>query len=281
MCVVCFSVLFFKPKGHIMQRKLGKEANVEKKIVWSKHTRAGVERNCAYSVLLQEEGPEGIAGSPFVEFKTVSWWTPLPSKWKTTSVINQQAENWLHCGCKSSSITINPVKENTDASVLGDKRLLKAQVLIRFTGYYSTFTATFRLLPTTCLCFPLRPRLHDLPRRPLLRALLHHDGAQRRRRQGVPPRAGRDLLLLALLCGLDLTSAAGLEQIRARGSRHHLLGGLEEPDAEQYLLRRLPVHLLPGAAFLCHSLLLRQAAVHHQTGEATRGTECGLCYEIV
>lgn len=137
-----------------MQRKLGKEANVEKKIVWSKHTRAGVGRNCAYSVLLQEEGPEGIAGSPFVEFTTVSWWTPLPSKWKTTSVTNQQAENWLHCGCKSSSITINPVKENTDASVFGDKRLLKAQVLIRFTGYYGTFTATFRLLPTTCLCFP-------------------------------------------------------------------------------------------------------------------------------
>lgn len=118
------------------------------------------------------------------------------------------------------------------------------------------------------LYFPfLRHRLPDFPRCSVLRALLHHDFAHHSQRQRVPPGAGRDLLLLALLCGLDCTAAAGLEQVRARGSRHHLLSGLEDPDAQQYLLHRLPVHLLPGPAVLRHPLLLQHAAAHHQTGE--------------
>ncbi len=116
--------------------------------------------------------------------------------------------------------------------------------------------------------FPFRRhRLPDFPRRPVLRALLHHDETHYSGRQRVPPGAGRDLLLLALLCGLDCTSAAGLEQVRTRGSRHHLLSGLEDPNAKQYLLHCLPVHVLPGPAILRYPLLLQHAAAHHQTGE--------------
>jgi len=100
----------------------------------------------------------------------------------------------------------------------------------------------------------------------VLRALLHHDDAQYGWRQRLPLSAGRDLLLLALFCGLDCASAAGLEQIRAWGSRDHVLGGLEDADTEQYILHYLPVHLLPGPALQRYRLLLWQASARHQTG---------------
>lgn len=121
-----------------------------------------------------------------------------------------------------------------------------------------------------CSPHPRRHRLPHFPRRSVLRALQHHDGAHYSQRQRVPPSAWRDLLLLALLGGLDCTATTGLEQIRARGSRHHLLGGLEDADAEQHLLHRLPVHLLPGPAVLRHPVLVQQAAAHHQTGGTRR-----------
>lgn len=116
-----------------------------------------------------------------------------------------------------------------------------------------------------------RHRLPDFPRRPVLRALLHHGGVHHSQQQRLPASAGRDLLLLVLLAGLDRASATGLEQVWPRGSRHHLLGGLEDPDAQQHLLHRLPVHVLPAAAVLRHPLLLRQTAAHHQTGECPAG----------
>lgn len=124
------------------------------------------------------------------------------------------------------------------------------------------YTSTDHFLCT----FLLRHRLPDFSGRSVLRALLHHDVAHYGRRQRLPPSAGRDLLLLALLCGLDCASAAGLEQIWAGGSRYHLLSRLEDPDSEQYLLHCLPVHFLPGPALWRHPLLLRQAAACHQTG---------------
>lgn len=114
---------------------------------------------------------------------------------------------------------------------------------------------------------PPRHRLADFPRRLVLRALLHHDGVHHGQQQRLSPSAARDLLLLVLLAGLDRAAAAGLEQVRARGSRHHLLGGLEDPDAQQHLLHRLPVCVLPAPALLRHPLLLRETAAHHQTGE--------------
>lgn len=60
-----------------------------------------------------------------------------------------------------------------------------------------------------------RHRLADFPRRLVLRALLHHDGVHHSQQQRLPPGARRDLLLLALLAGLDRAAAAGLEQVRA------------------------------------------------------------------
>lgn len=114
---------------------------------------------------------------------------------------------------------------------------------------------------------PPRHRLADLPRRPVLRALLHHDSVHHCQQQRLPASAGGDLLLLVLLAGLDRAAAAGLEQVRPRGSRDHLLGGLEDPDAQQHLLHRLPVHILPAPAILCHPLLLQQTSAHHQAGE--------------
>lgn len=120
-----------------------------------------------------------------------------------------------------------------------------------------------------------RHRLADLPRRLVLRALPHYDGVHHGQQQRLPASAGRDLLLLVLLAGLDRAAAAGLEQLRARGSRHHLLGGLEDPDAQQHLLHRLPVYLLPAAALLRHPLLLQQTAAHHQTGELLLSNQRG------
>lgn len=112
----------------------------------------------------------------------------------------------------------------------------------------------------------LRHRLPDFSGRSVLRALLHHDVAHYGWWQRLPPSTGRDLLFLALLCGLDCTSTAGLEQVWARGSWHHLLSWLEDPDSEQHLLHHLPVHFLPGPALWHHPLLLWQAPACRQTG---------------
>lgn len=122
---------------------------------------------------------------------------------------------------------------------------------------------TFALL----LSLLLRHRLPRLPRCPVLWTLLHHGCAHYSQWQRLPPCAGRNLLLLALLCSLDGASPGRLEQLWARGSRHHLLSGLEDPVHKQRLLHRLPFHLLPVPAILHYSLLLWQVAVRHQTGE--------------
>lgn len=111
-----------------------------------------------------------------------------------------------------------------------------------------------------------RHRLPDFSGGSVLRALLHRDDAQHGRRQGLPPGAGGHLLLLAVLGGVDCAAAAGLEPVRARRPRHHLLGGLEDADAEQHLLHHLPVHLLPAPAVRRHCVLVRKDAARHQTG---------------
>lgn len=122
---------------------------------------------------------------------------------------------------------------------------------------------TFALLPSILF----RHRLPHLPRCPVLWTLLHHGCAHYSQWQRLPPRAGRNLLLLALLGSLDSATPDRLEPLWARRSRHHLLSGLEDPVHKQCLLHHLPFYLLPVPAILHYSLLLWQVAVHHQTGE--------------
>lgn len=112
-----------------------------------------------------------------------------------------------------------------------------------------------------------RDRVPHLAGRPVLRALQHHDDANRGRLvqllQGVPGHRP----VLALLAGLDRPAALRLEQLRPRGSGDNLLRQLDSQDGQQYLLHRLPVRLLPDRAIPGDRVLLREAAVRHQTGE--------------
>ena len=61
-----------------------------------------------------------------------------------------------------------------------------------------------------------------------------------------------------------------VEQLRARGSRHHLLGPVASALGHISLLRQLPVGLLPAPASGAHVVLLRE----DPTGR-TRGGEAG------
>lgn len=55
-----------------------------------------------------------------------------------------------------------------------------------------------------------------------------------------------------------LVSCLILEQLRAGGSRHRLLGPVAPALSPGSLLHQLPVHLLPAPAAPAHGLLLRQ-----------------------
>lgn len=120
---------------------------------------------------------------------------------------------------------------------------------------------TPRVLSASRSCVP------DLTGGPVLRALQHHDDPDGGRRvqllQGVPGRRH----VLGLLAGLDGAAALRLEQLRPGGSRDDLLGQLDGQDGQQHLLHHLPVRLLPDRAVPGDRVLLREAAVRHQTGE--------------
>lgn len=137
---------------------------------------------------------------------------------------------------------------------------------------------TFFFRTFKCSCFlslPCRNRVPDLLSRPVLWALQHHDDTDR----GWPVQLLQNLPghhpVLGLLPHLDSAATVRLEQLWSRGSRHNLLSGLDGKDGQQHILHHLPVCLLPDRALPGYRLLLRKAAVRHQTGEATRGVDEG------
>lgn len=73
--------------------------------------------------------------------------------------------------------------------------------------------------------------------------------------------------LLALLSPLDLAALAGLEQLRARGTRNHMLRTVAPPFTHQHLLCALSLHLLSAAAPSAHGLLLWPNPGCSQEGE--------------
>lgn len=73
--------------------------------------------------------------------------------------------------------------------------------------------------------------------------------------------------LLALLSPLDPAALAGMEQLRAGGSWHHVLGPVAPPFPQQHLLCAVSLHLLPPAAPPAHGLLLWSHPGCHQEGK--------------
>ena len=73
--------------------------------------------------------------------------------------------------------------------------------------------------------------------------------------------------ILALLSAVDTSSVAGLEQLWARGARHHMLGPVAPTLCVQCLIRVVSVHLLPLAAPPPHGLLLWTHPLCYQEGK--------------
>lgn len=116
-----------------------------------------------------------------------------------------------------------------------------------------------------CCCF--RNRVLGLPVGPLLRALHRRAAALAGRHLRL--QEGRVLRgrLLALRPPLDLAPLAGLEPLRARRSRDHVLCPVAPAFAGQRLVCAVPLHLLPAAAVPAHGLLLRPHPAGSQKGE--------------
>lgn len=80
--------------------------------------------------------------------------------------------------------------------------------------------------------------------------------------------------LLALLSLLDVAAFPGLEQLRARGTWHHVFRPVAPPLAHQRVICVVSVHLLSAAAPSAYGLLLRQNPCCNQEGEGHRCFTC-------